>query len=800
MTNDNVNDDDNDQDSTGNNPNVSIIINANANANGENANKKFERVKESISNEDEDEDEVAEMERLLEFEEQNALLEAADGHNHHNRNNNGNDNQNDHDIQQRAGGRNEDDANPDLEALAAARNMNINVNMNMDGNNDNGNANGNDNNNNQRQRGRGSSFLKSNYTLLSILISILHILYVLRTRKQVYLALMFITTSRISYILIGNTILSTFVSLFQYIIKKFLNGLRMIESETIIENVRWSATESVFALTMFRQEINVKMMGMFLIMIWCKCLHWAVELRGTHLRMTEEVLYFVDDDDVDVDEIGLGDMNGVDEHAQTQQQPQQQQPNNSWVTTIMSYILPTSIQKRYTKLHKSTPRIRSAHLKYLFLMNLLYTIDFGAIAYCAGEIIESGPNANILFLFEAAIMLITIMSSYCLFMIHSIDGFVNVVQRLTCSSSTETSEVETAAATTTTATETSTTSASTHQKIIGQIASFWRDNRNNASFSIELMALAAKFLFHFILFIVVFATYGLPISIIRDFYLSYLKLRRRLTAFVSYRRLTSNMNKRFQTIDTEEELERVGKTCIICRDVMDVQGIHGVCKKLPGCGHAFHKHCLREWLVQSQSCPTCRADIQANEARTAREAREEKEEQEQQQEAEQQQQEVKEEEQEQQQEENNDDDYRNNDTCIDGDSNSDNDENLETFPFLGKVTERTLVVDFTTKGDCKDNGQNNKNEIVVCQKIKRIVNPGVLMACLEKKSWQWNSIEFKRSSSHDDDDGDDDAMNIMNIKEALLPNGSGADVFVKVPDFWLRQIDIENLLKLQNKN
>ena len=36
--------------------------------------------------------------------------------------------------------------------------------------------------------------------------------------------------------------------------------------------------------------------------------------------------------------------------------------------------------------------------------------------------------------------------------------------------------------------------------------------------------------------------------------------------------------------------------------------------KLPGCGHAFHKHCLRDWLVQQQTCPTCRSDIAANEA------------------------------------------------------------------------------------------------------------------------------------------------------------------------------------------
>ena len=38
-------------------------------------------------------------------------------------------------------------------------------------------------------------------------------------------------------------------------------------------------------------------------------------------------------------------------------------------------------------------------------------------------------------------------------------------------------------------------------------------------------------------------------------------------------------------------------------------------KRLPGCGHIFHKSCLREWLVQQQTCPTCRGDISAMEAR-----------------------------------------------------------------------------------------------------------------------------------------------------------------------------------------
>ena len=71
------------------------------------------------------------------------------------------------------------------------------------------------------------------------------------------------------------------------------------------------------------------------------------------------------------------------------------------------------------------------------------------------------------------------------------------------------------------------------------------------------------------------------------------------------------MESRFDDIESEEELDRLGRTCIICREQMDLSG---GCKKLP-CGHAFHTHCLREWLVQQQTCPTCRSDIVAGEKR-----------------------------------------------------------------------------------------------------------------------------------------------------------------------------------------
>ena len=100
----------------------------------------------------------------------------------------------------------------------------------------------------------------------------------------------------------------------------------------------------------------------------------------------------------------------------------------------------------------------------------------------------------------------------------------------------------------------------------------------------------------------------MPINLFREVYMSFARLKERLTAFLKYRQLMASMN-RFQSA-TDDELDEAGRTCIICRDDMTVHD----CKRLPVCSHMFHKSCLREWLVQQQSCPTCRADIAAMEA------------------------------------------------------------------------------------------------------------------------------------------------------------------------------------------
>lgn len=598
------------------------------------------------------------------------------------------------------------------------------------------------------------SYIKLYYTPLSFAMAALHVLYILRTRKQVYLALLYLTSSKISYIALGNAVLAFFLFAFNFVIQKFLNGLRFIESETIADKTRWNVTETCLALTMFRQELNIGMVGLFFVCILSKSLHLAVDLRGSHLRMTEEVFYYLSDEN----------QHGRDNiHIW-------------WIWKGIGIFIPKWIKTYIYAAYIKTPRIRSSHLKFCCLVSLLHLSDLGALTYCATQLLESGPSAHILFGFEAAILLASIISIQALYGIHIFDGVVTLMQRIALDNLDDDCDGNPTPHNTDEGTigeedqQSPQQNQQTNDSIIfskfkaaiQRIAFFWRDHRATATFAVELMAVAATFLFSLILFVVVFTIYGLPINIVRDLYMAYSKLRSRLSAFASYRRLTSNMNTRFKSITTEEELEQTGRTCIICRDLMDIHGVNGDCKILPICGHGFHKHCLREWLIQQQTCPTCRGDIQKNEDRARAEEKR----------------------QARQEEENNDRASRAvppeeviRDTHIAQASITESATNVDSedvvFPCLYKVASLSgaPVVSFYNPDDTAAVSSSRTH-----QKVLRVIKTGKLVACTERKWHSWDRTE----------------ENEFNLSSA------GAGMYLKIPDGWVQEHDVSKFLMLNS--
>lgn len=137
-------------------------------------------------------------------------------------------------------------------------------------------------------------------------------------------------------------------------------------------------------------------------------------------------------------------------------------------------------------------------------------------------------------------------------------------------------------------------------------------------FYLDLITDFCKLVVYLTFFAILFAFYGLPIHILRDVVITIRSFGRRLVDFMKYRTATRDMNQRYPDA-TAEEIARED-TCIICREEMvpwQQQAGEGNRrtvperlrpKKLP-CGHILHFACLRSWLERQQNCPMCRRPV-----------------------------------------------------------------------------------------------------------------------------------------------------------------------------------------------
>ncbi|CAF0766096.1 unnamed protein product [Brachionus calyciflorus] len=81
-------------------------------------------------------------------------------------------------------------------------------------------------------------------------------------------------------------------------------------------------------------------------------------------------------------------------------------------------------------------------------------------------------------------------------------------------------------------------------------------------------------------------------------------LQKRMKRHSNYLRVLEKMEKKIPWA-SKEELDSNDNKCAVCWDQMDKA------RRLP-CSHMFHHNCLRSWLEQDTSCPTCRKSLQEN--------------------------------------------------------------------------------------------------------------------------------------------------------------------------------------------
>ena len=439
-------------------------------------------------------------------------------------------------------------------------------------------------------------------------------------------------------------------------------------------------------------------------------------------------------------------------------------PRLPFILKLLVIILPQFLSRSIESAFEELPRFRLTHLKFIILVHLLLAADVAAMTYCGFTLHKQGASVHILFAFEAAILSVSAISGIASYQLHIVDGLVNILQHaldpehhfyhtyLGGATTDRPPNVQNVEDNDDSFDELQQqqqpqqdTQNSRCKIFVDRMSNFWKDHRATFTFAIELLAKAATFLFYLLFFAIVFTYYGAPINICREVYISYQTLRRSLTSFATYCRLTNNMNERFPAVTSDEEIEESGRICIICRDRMEAGD---GCRKLPGCGHMFHKHCLREWLVQQQSCPTCRADIQAGEARARMAERL-----------------MAEEEEEEDQETTEVVHDKENDEIKQDETNAHVEITYENCPKLAFPC--FYRVHSEDGADVIQFNEGEAGEKIIPQKI-RTVPKGKLIICTDMKHWMW--------------DNDSDFFE------------EGSALMLKMPDGWVHYSDADRIL------
>lgn len=116
--------------------------------------------------------------------------------------------------------------------------------------------------------------------------------------------------------------------------------------------------------------------------------------------------------------------------------------------------------------------------------------------------------------------------------------------------------------------------------------------------------LIIEFLHHLHLFFMSHASMIIRFICLMKVHTLMMEIQRRYKRHRHYMVVVQLMESNFTTA-TKEEIENFCDECAICWDRMESA------RKLP-CGHLFHNSCLRSWLDQDTSCPTCRTSFKSH--------------------------------------------------------------------------------------------------------------------------------------------------------------------------------------------
>ncbi|CAN1196969.1 ERAD-associated E3 ubiquitin-protein ligase HRD1A [Linum perenne] len=127
------------------------------------------------------------------------------------------------------------------------------------------------------------------YAGLSLVAALSVIYHAFNTRGQFYPAMVYLSTSKISLVLLLNMGLVMMCMLWQLTKRVFLGTLREAEVERLNEQSWREVMEILFAITIFRQDFSVPFLAMVTALLLIKALHWLAQKRVEYIETTPSV-------------------------------------------------------------------------------------------------------------------------------------------------------------------------------------------------------------------------------------------------------------------------------------------------------------------------------------------------------------------------------------------------------------------------------------------------------------------------------------------------------------------------------
>ncbi|KAM5557917.1 ERAD-associated E3 ubiquitin-protein ligase HRD1B [Rosa sericea] len=127
------------------------------------------------------------------------------------------------------------------------------------------------------------------YAGLSLVGTLAIIYHAFSSRGQFYPAMVYLSTSKISLVLLLNMGLVIMCILWQLTKKLFLGSLREPEVERLNEQSWREVMEILFAITIFRQDFSVSFLAFVTALLLIKALHWLAQKRVEYIETTPSV-------------------------------------------------------------------------------------------------------------------------------------------------------------------------------------------------------------------------------------------------------------------------------------------------------------------------------------------------------------------------------------------------------------------------------------------------------------------------------------------------------------------------------